>query len=289
MDKNLGSGIIVPLVVALIAVSFGSSQGLLITPIFHSETQTPDGSPLVTTITINNIGWIQAKNVTAIIKTPDALHFLNNSTWCPEGTIFSNQPNDQLEIKFEKMSTNIDCVVGIEKVKGNEIVSISVSGINSPGYQTTPEKAVKNQIQTLNLLNLLITACGIISGIFVSIATKSVIGEKVLNRLPLTISKKNTANQVGEKHTVKRSGRQTNLQASISHNTKQKPTDIRIVINERIGNLGISIPANTTGIFEDILNSDCVKEGDIYYFVVFSGSEKGSIKLEKISTDFISD
>ncbi|MCH8914757.1 MAG: hypothetical protein IIA82_02760 [Thaumarchaeota archaeon] len=106
VKKQLFLTILSEIIVASSLSIFSVTQGLFFTPQFEVDVENmPNNS---TKVTMKNIGWAQAKNAIAFIDNTNNVKLITDT--CYEGNIENNQ-RAQYIVKFEKMSTNIDCTL----------------------------------------------------------------------------------------------------------------------------------------------------------------------------------
>jgi hypothetical protein len=76
-----------------------------------------------------------------------------------------------------------------------------------------------------------------------------------------------------------------NLYVYISANTRTTASTVVSRKNGANGNLLVTIPGGVTGIFEDIINSDSLVNGDLYNYFLTLGLLSGSITFNVIATE----
>ena len=133
--KGLLTVIIVPIISIIGIFLFGNAQGLLITPNFDTDIFYPNDDFRTEVLTIKNNGWLQAKNVKVFINSQDQFDIVQNSSACFEGEYQLPNPDKTLRIEFDKLSTNVNCLLTFESSNDGKIFYIVITGDNTPGYQ----------------------------------------------------------------------------------------------------------------------------------------------------------
>lgn len=72
----------------------------------------------------------------------------------------------------------------------------------------------------------------------------------------------------------------------MTNNARSTATVMRSRINGADGNLAVSVPGGSTGIFEDLSNSDSIAVDDKFNYSITTGLGTGAVQLEMIKADF---
>lgn len=132
---STGRDIIIILVVTILAFlgAFFQPGSFLIQPSFEIILTTEQSENIVMeTLTITNNGGAQAKNTKIHITISDKTTIVSDD--CPEGYSQIGYEDDYIELKLEKMSSNLPCIVQFESSKINSISRIVVTADDSSAY-----------------------------------------------------------------------------------------------------------------------------------------------------------
>lgn len=107
-------------------------------------------SSKIPSITINNIGWIQAPYVKAYLTLNNTANVIDYS--CIDGNISTHDENTQL-IQFDRMSTNLDCTLHFDRtdLKIKEIL-ITSENRSTYIYQLSEIQQISNIILIMLLI-----------------------------------------------------------------------------------------------------------------------------------------
>ncbi len=144
MDIKFIIQIAIPIVIAIYATGFFTE--ILID--FDAVKKYPENSNKISSITLENTGFLQAKEVIAHIPFDSEITI--SDTNCLEGNISHNQ--DIVSISFERMSIDVFCTIDFPKSSNYNTTGIIITSDNhSPAY---PESDYK--INNLLLIIILI-------------------------------------------------------------------------------------------------------------------------------------
>lgn len=120
--KELTITLVASVVGAIILSLISASQGVFFSP--DIDVRVSDNGKNVTELYLNNYGSVQAKNAHIFIENNHEMNLISKR--CFEGNLNESEPNI-LEIKFNKMSANIECELSFEGLikKGFELILIA--------------------------------------------------------------------------------------------------------------------------------------------------------------------
>ena len=97
--------------------------------------------------TIRNKGLAQAKNAEINFVSFDPIWIVRQD--CPEGKIDNFEQNRELNLIFNRFSTNIDCYIEFESLHPKPIESITITADDTPGYQWLHGDIVVSEIYSI--------------------------------------------------------------------------------------------------------------------------------------------
>ena len=84
-------------------------------------------------------------------------------------------------------------------------------------------------------------------------------------------------------------GTMSNFLVNVYDNTLNGSTTLRTRVSTSNGTQSVSVPAGTTGVYEDDTNLDMIEDGDLYTYQLAAGGSSGEISCNIMRTLFSSD
>lgn len=100
-------------------------------PEFHIDQELWDS---IHALDVENIGRVQAKNAVIDISGTDVVNA--SIPLCPEG-IITQTDHESAHIKFNRMSTNVECLIKLKSNSDFNLISVAVTADDAPGLQST--------------------------------------------------------------------------------------------------------------------------------------------------------
>lgn len=95
-----------------------------------------------------------------------------------------------------------------------------------------------------------------------------------------------TTSETNVQHQISTGGTFKNQYLYISANGRTTNTTFTVIVNGTPGNVTITVAGSTTGVFEDITNSDSITANDLCNFRLVTGTGIGTITMQVWGVDF---
>lgn len=219
-----------------------------------------------------------------------------NMTWRTAGTfsnldikVFSNTVTAASTLNFRKNTAN-----------GNETVSIPASTSGEFRDSTNTDSVVSGDIvdykitaggtgTTLDLTGLSIifsATSGTVTRLSqTAISALSDTSANTTTYFPPVGLLQNTATEANTQFKVKSSFTLQNLYVKIATNARATATTFGSRINGTNGNLVVSVPATTTGVFEDTTHTDSLVSGNLFNYYITTVAGVTSITIQTIGVE----
>jgi len=193
----------------------------------------------------------------------------------------------------------------INGASGNEVVSITagttgefqdtthtdvISAGNKIGYLLTVGSGSSTSMSFSIVAALFSATYGTCAKLINSISSSGTGYTSTSTTTYLNIVGAGTAgsNESQQQHKMRMSGTLSDLQINVISNTRTDTCTIAMRVGGSNGNEGISVLSDTTGIFEDTLDTDAVSSGSLIDYAVTTGSGSGNLVVGPVSCELTS-
>lgn len=168
--------VIIPILVAILAifgsllVAFFTPGSFLIHPVFEIDAVKMKSEKFSSydVLKIENKGWPQARNVQIEIISDDDMLVINER--CIEDPNFGAEYSMTHKLKIDRVSSNLECKLGIAKKSDSQIYDVIITADNSPAYERIGTTGKTSSLSNpLSSISSAITMIAVIAGIITAV------------------------------------------------------------------------------------------------------------------------